>query len=222
LQSLRADRRGGIAGLAKHGGSADIMTSTKSCSYCGSEIPIRATVCPVCKYQQTRWRNNLLFVAGLAGLIALLAVDAKTFESAGRAIGVKIVVLNASTEPELKEAFSQAVQQRADALLVHVDALFNDHVEQLVALAARHALPTMAATPQFTALGGLVSYGANTLDLVRQAGVYVGRILRGEKPADLPVIQPTHFALRVNLKTAKALGLSIPEPFLLLADEVIE
>jgi putative tryptophan/tyrosine transport system substrate-binding protein len=150
------------------------------------------------------------------------AVDAKTFESAGRAIGVKIVVLNASTEPELKEAFSQAVQQRADALLVHVDALFNDHVEQLVALAARHALPTMAATPQFTALGGLVSYGANTLDLVRQAGVYVGRILRGEKPADLPVIQPTHFALRVNLKTAKALGLSIPEPFLLLADEVIE
>jgi ABC-type uncharacterized transport system substrate-binding protein len=150
------------------------------------------------------------------------AVDAKTFESAGRAIGIKIVVLNASTEPELKEVFSQAVQQRADALLVHVDALFNDHVEQLVALAAQHALPTMAATPQFTALGGLVSYGANTLDLVRQAGVYVGRILRGEKPADLPVIQPTHFALRVNLKTAKPLGLSIPEPFLLLADEVIE
>jgi ABC-type uncharacterized transport system substrate-binding protein len=80
----------------------------------------------------------------------------------------------------------------------------------------------MAATPQFAAQGGLVSYGPDTLDLVWQAGIYVGRILRGEKPADLPVIQPSRFALRVNLKTAKALGLSIPEPFLLLADEVIE
>ena len=150
------------------------------------------------------------------------AVDAKVLESAGRTIGIKIIVLNASTESELKEAFSQAVQQRADALLVHVDALFNDHVEQIIALAQQHALPTMAAPPQFAALGGLVSYGADTFDLIRQAGIYVGRILRGEKPADLPVIQPTRFALRVNLKTAKALGLSIPEPFLLLADEVIE
>jgi putative ABC transport system substrate-binding protein len=150
------------------------------------------------------------------------AVDAKNFEAAGRAIGVKIIVLNASTEAELKEAFSQAVEQRADALLVHVDALFNDHVEQIVGLAQQHALPTMAANPQFAALGGLVSYGADTFDLIRQAGIYVGRVLRGEKPADLPVIQPTRFALRVNLKTAKALGLSIPEPFLLLADEVIE
>jgi putative tryptophan/tyrosine transport system substrate-binding protein len=148
--------------------------------------------------------------------------DVKVFESASRTIGVKIIVLNASTEPELKEAFGQAVHQRADALLVHVDALFNDHVRQIIALADQHALPTMAANPQFTALGGLVSYGADTYDLIRQAGIYVGRILRGEKPADLPVIQPTRFALRVNLKTAKALGLSIPEPFLLLADEVIE
>jgi len=149
-------------------------------------------------------------------------VDAKVFEAAGRTIGVKIIVLNASTEPELKEAFGQAVQQRADALLVHVDALFNDHVQQIIGLAQQHALPTMSASPQFSALGGLVSYGADTYDLIRQAGIYVGRILRGEKPADLPVIQPTRFALRVNLKTAKALGLSIPEPFLLLADEVIE
>jgi putative ABC transport system substrate-binding protein len=148
--------------------------------------------------------------------------DVKVLESASRTIGVKIIVLNASTEPELNEAFGQAVQQRADALLVHVDALFNDHVQQIIALADQHALPTMAANPQFTALGGLVSYGADTYDLIRQAGIYVGRILRGEKPADLPVIQPTRFALRVNLKTAKALGLSIPEPFLLLADEVIE
>ncbi len=150
------------------------------------------------------------------------AMDAKTFESAGRTIGVKIVIVNAATEPELKEAFTQAVQQGADALLVHVDALFNDHVEQIVGLAAQRALPTMSANPQFPALGGLISYGADTRDLNRQAGIYVGRILKGEKPADLPVVQPTNFALRVNLKTAKALGLSIPESFLLRADEVIE
>ena len=136
------------------------------------------------------------------------AVDAKVFETAGRTIGVKITVLNVSTESELKEAFDQAVQQRADALLVHVDALFNDHLRQIIALAAQHALPTMTANPEFPALGGLASYGADTYDLNRQAGIYVGRILRGEKPADLPVIQPTRFALRVNLKTAKALGLS--------------
>jgi putative ABC transport system substrate-binding protein len=151
------------------------------------------------------------------------AADAKTFEAAGRSIGVEIVILNASTEAELKEAFDTAVQQRADALLVHVDALFNDNGEfQIVALAAQHRLPTMMASPSFPARGGLISYGADVRDLNRQAGVYIGRVLRGEKPADLPVVQPTNFALRINLKIAKALGLSIPESFLLLADEVIE
>jgi putative ABC transport system substrate-binding protein len=151
------------------------------------------------------------------------AADAKTFEAAGRSIGVEVVVVNASTESELRQAFNRAVEQRADALLVHVDALFNDQGEsQIVALAAQHRLPTMMASANFPARGGLISYGADTSDLNRQAGVYVGRILRGEKPADLPVVQPTMFALRVNLKTAKALGLSIPESFLLLADDVIE
>jgi putative tryptophan/tyrosine transport system substrate-binding protein len=151
------------------------------------------------------------------------AVDAKNFEVAGRSIGVKIVIINASTEVELKEAFNRAVEQHADALLVHVDALFNDRGEfQIVTLAAQHRLPTMMANATFPARGGLISYGADTRDLNRQAGIYVARILRGEKPADLPVIQPTKFALRVNLKTANALGLSIPESFLLLADEVIE
>ena len=110
-----------------------------------------------------------------------------------------------------------------DALLVHVDALFNDNGEsQIVALAAQHRLPTMMASPSFPARGGLIGYGADVRELNRQAGLYVARIVRGEKPADLPVVQPTNFALRINLKTAKALGLSIPESFLLLADEVIE
>jgi putative ABC transport system substrate-binding protein len=150
--------------------------------------------------------------------------DARTFVAAGRSIGVEVVIVNASTEPEIKEAFNRAVEQHADALLVHVDALFNDGAgqSQIIALAVQHRLPTMTATVTFPARGGLISYGADTADLNRQAGVYLGRILRGEKPADLPVVQPTNFALRVNLKTAKALGLSIPESFLLLADEVIE
>jgi putative tryptophan/tyrosine transport system substrate-binding protein len=151
------------------------------------------------------------------------AADAKVFEAAGRSLGIEIVVLNASTEAELKEAFNRATEQRADALLVHVDALFNDEGEaQIVALAAQHRLPTMMASQRFPRRGGLISYGADTGELNRQAGIYVARILRGEKPTDLPVIQPTSFALRVNLKTANALGLSIPESFLLLADEVIE
>jgi putative ABC transport system substrate-binding protein len=151
------------------------------------------------------------------------AADAKTFVDAGRSIGVDIIVVNASTEAETKAAFDRAVEQRADALLVHVDALFNDVGEtQIVALAAQHRLPTMMANADFPTRGGLISYGPDTRDLNRQAGVYVARILRGEKPADLPIVQPTNFALRVNLKTAKALGLAIPESFLLLADEVIE
>jgi putative ABC transport system substrate-binding protein len=152
------------------------------------------------------------------------AADAKTFVAAGRSIGVEVVIVNASTKPEIKEAFNRAVEQHADALLIHVDALFNDGAgeSQIIALAEQHRLPTMMATATFPARGGLISYGADTADLTRQAGVYVARILRGEKPADLPVVQPTNFALRVNLKTANALGLSIPESFLLLADEVIE
>jgi putative ABC transport system substrate-binding protein len=152
------------------------------------------------------------------------AADAKTFEAAGRSIGVQIVIINASTEVELKESFGRAVELHADALLIHVDALFNDGAgqSQIIALAGQHRLPTMMANATFPARGGLISYGADTGDLNRQAGVYVARILRGEKPADLPVVQPTNFALRVNLKTARALGLSIPESFLLLADEVIE
>src|SRR5262245_57792169 len=165
-----------------------------------------------------------------AAIIAVLvnpknpnAAEAKTFEAAGRSIGVQIVIINASTEAELKEAFARAVEHRADALLVHVDALFNDTGEsQIVELAAQHRLPTMMATESYTVRGGLISYGPHIFDLNRQAGIYVARVLRGEKPADLPVMQPTNFALRVNLRTAKALGLSIPESFLLLADEVIE
>jgi putative ABC transport system substrate-binding protein len=163
-------------------------------------------------------------VAVLVNPKNLNAADAKNFVAASASIGVQVVIVNASSEAEIKEAFNRAVEQHADAVLTHIDALFNDGggQSQIIALAAQHRLPTMAGTATFPARGGLISYGADTADLNRQAGVYVARILRGEKPADLPVVQPTSFALRVNLKTAKALGLSIPESFLLLADEVIE
>jgi putative ABC transport system substrate-binding protein len=151
------------------------------------------------------------------------AADAKTFEAAGRSIGVQIVTVEASTEQQIGEAFKRAVDLHADALLVHVDALFNDAGESLiVAAAAQQRLPVMTSNVSYTGKGGLISYGADTRDLNRQAGVYLARILRGEKPADLPIVQPTNFALRVNLKTAKALDLTVPESFLLLADEVIE
>jgi putative ABC transport system substrate-binding protein len=149
--------------------------------------------------------------------------EAKASQAAGRTIGISTVVVEASTETELRTAFDQAVSQHADAMLVNVDPLFNDNGEyRIIELAAAHKLPTMTGGSTFPRRGGLISYGADTSDLNRQAGVYVARILRGEKPADLPVIQPATFALRINLKAAKALGLSIAEPFLLLADEIIE
>jgi putative ABC transport system substrate-binding protein len=143
-------------------------------------------------------------------------------QDAGRSIGVTIEVVQAGSDRELDDAFAKAVQLRADAPIVHIDALFQARDKQVVALAAKYAIPTMYSTRQFTRLGGLISYGTEPADVYRQAGAYAGRILRGEKPADLPVLQPTKFELVVNLRTAKALGLKIPESFLLLADEVIE
>ncbi len=148
--------------------------------------------------------------------------DTAEMQEAGRSIGVTIEVVQADNDRDLDDAFAKAVQLRADALIVHIDALFQARDKQVVALAAKYAIPTMYSTRQFTPLGGLISYGTEPADVYRQAGAYAGRVLRGEKPADLPVLQPTKFELVVNLRTAKALGLKILESFLLLADEVIE
>jgi putative ABC transport system substrate-binding protein len=133
-----------------------------------------------------------------------------------------LLVLNASDPSEFEGAFAKLVQQRAGAVLLTGDALFTGNRESLVALAARHGVPAAYQWREFTAEGGLMSYGASRIDAFRLVGVYTGRILKGEKPADLPVQQATKIELSINLKTAKALGLTIPETLLATANEVIQ
>ena len=138
------------------------------------------------------------------------------------AIGVEVEALPALTVQEIDAAFASLARKGADALMVRTNNLYMDRVVQIATLAARHAVPTIHFQRQFVAVGGLMSYGPNYLDQVRQVGVYVGRVLKGEKPADLPVVQPTKFDFVVNLQTAKTLGLTVPPTLLAIADEVIE
>jgi putative tryptophan/tyrosine transport system substrate-binding protein len=150
------------------------------------------------------------------------ASQLKIVEDVAGAVGLKLEVMFASTEREIDAAFARIVEARAGALFVASDPFLFIHREKIVALAAGHALPTMYSLREFVAAGGLMSYGTDIPDAYRQAGVYVGRILKGEKPAELPIQQPTKFEFAINLKTAKALGLTIPPNLLALADEVIE
>jgi ABC-type uncharacterized transport system substrate-binding protein len=142
--------------------------------------------------------------------------------AAAPAVGLKVQILKASNNREIDAAFVSLVQTRTRALLVANDFFFNNRIERLIELEAHHAIPTMYAFREFVVAGGLISYGTNLIEPYRQIGLYTGRILRGEKPADLPVQQTTKLELIINLKTAKALGLQIPDRLLALADEVIE
>jgi putative ABC transport system substrate-binding protein len=165
-----------------------------------------------------------------AATVALLANPAfpgndnrmRDIEEGGRRIGLQLPRLEASTETELDAAFEEIGRQRPDALLVAGDPFFNSRRERIVALAARRAIPTMYEWREFALAGGLMSYGTMLADLYRQTGLYAGRILKGTSPADLPVVQPVKFELVVNLKTAKALGLTVPPTLLAIVDEVIE
>jgi len=136
--------------------------------------------------------------------------------------GLKVQILKASTDREIDAAFVSLVQAQTGALLVGNDPFFNSRIDQLVALAARHAIPTMYSVREFVVAGGLISYGTSLIEEYRQVGLYTGRILKGEEPADLPVQQATKLELIINLKTAKVLGLQIPDRLLALADESIE
>jgi putative ABC transport system substrate-binding protein len=143
-------------------------------------------------------------------------------QSAARAIGQQIDVLRASNESEINAAFAALAQRKDGALLVADDPFFSVHRDQIVALAARHKVPASYYTLEFALAGGLMSYGSSSIDNYRQAGIYVGRILNGAKPSELPVLQPTKFELVISMKTAKSLGLTVPPTLLAIADKVIE
>jgi len=160
--------------------------------------------------------------AVLAPNFPLAMADVREVEAAGRRVGKDVAIFHAGSEGEIDSAFARMAQSRPGALLLAGDPFFNGRREQIVALAARHAIPAIYEWREFAEAGGLMSYGTNLVEAYRLQGVYAGRILKGEKTTDLPVVQLSKFDLVINLKTAKALGLSLPPGVLAIADEVIE
>ena len=152
----------------------------------------------------------------------LAETNTKELQAAARALGLELHVLNASTEGDFDEVFTKLIQLRASGLVIGPDTFFTSRREQLASLTVRHSVPTIYQNREFALAGGLLSYGADTADAYRLTGNYVGRVLKGEKPADLPVQQATKVELYINLKTAKALGLNIPNTLIGRADEVFE
>ena len=171
--------------------------------------------------------HDLIPTATIIGLLVnptdpRAETQTRDMQEAAHSLGLQIHILNASTEREIDTAFAGLVQLRADALMVGTGDLFFNRPQHLAALAARQRVPAIYQLRDFAVAGGLISYGASLTDAYRLDGIYTGRVLKGEKPADLPVVQPTKFELVINLKTANALGLAIPPGVLAIADEVIE
>jgi putative ABC transport system substrate-binding protein len=172
--------------------------------------------------------HELVPTAGVIALLinptnpALAATQSKELPAAARSLGLQLHVLTASTDSDIDTVFATLAQLRANGLVIGADAFFNSRSERMAELAARYAIPTIAPYREFTAAGGLMSYGGSITESSRQAGVFAGRILKGEKPADLPVMQSTRVDLIINLKTAKALNLTVPLTLQASADEVIE
>jgi putative tryptophan/tyrosine transport system substrate-binding protein len=167
--------------------------------------------------------KTIAFLAGRNGPYA--RTERENLQPAARILGVHLLTLFAQTESEVQTAFDTIVEQQAGALLIGSDAAFigaPDLIRSVISHAARHAIPTMFAYSEAVAVGGLSSYGPDLADAYHQAGLYTGRILKGEKPADLPVVRPVKFRFVINLKTARALGIGVPPQLLALADEVIE
>ena len=179
--------------------------------------------------KQLQFLHDVVPSGALIGLLVNPNTDFVDVESqqrdaqaAAHALGQQILTVNARSERDFDAAFATLAQQRAGALLIAGNALFTGQRDRLVALAARYALPTICPLREFVAAGCMMSYSGSLTDAYRQVGVYAGRILKGEKPADLPVTLPTKFELVINLKTVKALGLTVPDKLLVAADEVIE
>jgi putative ABC transport system substrate-binding protein len=172
--------------------------------------------------------HELVPTANVVGLLVnptnpnLAEPTTKNLHAAARTLGLQLHVLHASTERDFEAALAMLVRNKADALMVGADSLFFNRRLQLVTLATRHAIPAVYFVRDFAEAGGLMSYGTSLPEVYRQLGVYTGRILKGEKPAELPVVQSTKFELVINLITAKALGLDVPPTLLARADEVIE
>jgi ABC-type uncharacterized transport system substrate-binding protein len=150
------------------------------------------------------------------------AADKKEVEAAGAALGRKVLFFEVAGLNDIETAFAMATRLHVGVLVLHADPFFNGHRDEIIALAAHHAVPTFYELRDFVTAGGLISYGASLANAYRQAGTYVGRILKGEKAGDLPMMQSSRFELVINLKTAKALGLTVPDKLLVAADEVIE
>jgi putative ABC transport system substrate-binding protein len=201
-----------VASLARPGGNATGVTS------------LNAEVGP----KRLELLHELVPTATIVALLVnptnptLSESTTKALQAAGRTLGVQLHVLHASTDRDFDKVFATVAQLRAGALVIGTDPLFTSRLERLAALALRYAMPTVYQFREFAAAGGLVSYGSSLTDTFRLAGIYTGRILKGDKPADLPVQQATKIELIINLKTAQALGLTVPLSLLGRADEVIE